>query len=101
MPTTMRAAQVAEVGADFELIDRPIPEPAAGQVRVKVEAHGICNSDAFVQFAAFPGLELPLKFSALPCTKPVAETYPLSKVNEAFERMITNQARFRVVLTMD
>lgn len=57
MPT-MKAIQVSRPGV-FELVERELPEPAAGQVRIKVEACGICHSDAFVKFAAFPGLQLP------------------------------------------
>ena len=56
---TMQAARIASAGADFELVDLPIPEPGPNEVRVKVEACGICHSDAFVKEAAFPGLELP------------------------------------------
>ena len=55
----MKAIQVTKAGAPFELVEREIPEPAAGQVRVKVEACGVCHSDALVKFAAFPGLTLP------------------------------------------
>jgi D-arabinose 1-dehydrogenase-like Zn-dependent alcohol dehydrogenase len=55
----MRAVQVTKAGAPFELVEREIPEPADGQVRVKVEACGVCHSDAMVKFAAFPGLALP------------------------------------------
>ena len=52
--TTMRAVQVPEAGGDFELVERPIPAPAPGQVRIKVAACGICHSDAFVKDGAFP-----------------------------------------------
>lgn len=55
----MKAVQVAKAGAPFEVVERDIPEPAAGQVRVKVEACGVCHSDALIKFAAFPGLSLP------------------------------------------
>jgi len=55
----MKAAQVTTAGGDFEIVDREIPTPSSGQVRVRVEACGICHSDAFVKFAAFPGIELP------------------------------------------
>ena len=41
-----------------------------------------------------------LNFSVLTGVKPMVEVYPLAKVNEAYERMITNKARFRVVLKM-
>jgi D-arabinose 1-dehydrogenase-like Zn-dependent alcohol dehydrogenase len=56
---TMKAVQVTRAGAPFELVEREIPEPAAGQVRVKVEACGVCHSDVLVRSAAFPGLTLP------------------------------------------
>ncbi|MES1943863.1 alcohol dehydrogenase [Salinisphaera sp. PC39] len=52
--TTMRAVQVPEAGGDFELVERPIPTPGPGQVRIKVAACGICHSDAFVKDGAFP-----------------------------------------------
>jgi D-arabinose 1-dehydrogenase-like Zn-dependent alcohol dehydrogenase len=59
MAKTMRAVQVSRAGGPFELVERPIPEVAPGQVRIKVEACGICHSDAFVKAGAFPGLALP------------------------------------------
>lgn len=55
----MKAVQVAKAGGAFELVERTIPEPSAGQIRIKVEACGICHSDAFVKSGMFPGLQLP------------------------------------------
>lgn len=55
----MKAVQVSKAGGPFELVERDVPVPAAGQVRIKVEACGICHSDAFVRSGAFPGLVLP------------------------------------------
>ena len=48
MPT-MKAVQVARAGSEFELVERPIPEPQEGQVRIKVEACGVCHSDSIVK----------------------------------------------------
>ena len=45
MTTTMKAAQISKPGGEWELVERVIPEPRAGHVRVKVEACGICHSD--------------------------------------------------------
>jgi alcohol dehydrogenase, propanol-preferring len=56
---TMRAVQVSKAGGAFEVVEREVPEPGAGQIRVKVEACGVCHSDALVKFGAFPGLTLP------------------------------------------
>lgn len=55
----MRAMVVREAGGLFELDEREIPEPGPGEIRIKVQACGICHSDAFVKFAQFPGLQLP------------------------------------------
>jgi D-arabinose 1-dehydrogenase-like Zn-dependent alcohol dehydrogenase len=55
----MRAVQVTKGGAPFVMVERDVPEPGAGQVRIKVEACGVCHSDALVKFAAFPGMTLP------------------------------------------
>jgi D-arabinose 1-dehydrogenase-like Zn-dependent alcohol dehydrogenase len=55
----MKAAQISKSGGGFELVDRDIPEPGAGQVRVKVEACGICHSDVFVKDGVWPGLQYP------------------------------------------
>jgi D-arabinose 1-dehydrogenase-like Zn-dependent alcohol dehydrogenase len=54
----MKAVQVAKAGA-FEVVERPVPEPGPAQVRIKIEACGMCHSDAFVRSAGFPGLVLP------------------------------------------
>lgn len=55
----MKAAQVGKPGGDFELVEREIPEPGPGQVRVKVEACGICHSDVLVKEGLWPGLQYP------------------------------------------
>jgi propanol-preferring alcohol dehydrogenase len=55
----MKAMQVREPDGDFVLIEKDLPVPAAGQIRIKVEACGVCHSDAFVKFGQFPGLEMP------------------------------------------
>src|SRR5262249_11858434 len=59
MTTTMKAAQISKPSGDWELVERVIPEPHAGHVRVKVEACGICHSDVFVKEGVWPGLEYP------------------------------------------
>src|SRR5205823_12384909 len=56
MSTKMKAAQISKAGGDWELVERDIPEPGPGQVRVKVEACGICHSDALVKDGVWPGL---------------------------------------------
>ena len=55
----MKAAQISKAGGNFELVDRDIPGPGAGQVRVKVEACGICHSDVFVKEGLWPGIQYP------------------------------------------
>jgi len=56
---TMKAVQVTKANGPFEVVQRDIPEPGPGQVRIKVEACGICHSDMFVKSGAFPGLVMP------------------------------------------
>ena len=51
----MRAIQISRAGGSFELVERAIPQPAAGQVRIKVQACGVCHSDALVQGGLWPG----------------------------------------------
>jgi D-arabinose 1-dehydrogenase-like Zn-dependent alcohol dehydrogenase len=55
----MRAIQVAVAGGAFELVERDVPEPGRGQVRIKVQACGICHSDSFTKAGAFPGMQFP------------------------------------------
>ena len=57
--TKMRVAQVGRPDAPFEMVERPVPAPGAGEVRVRVEACGVCHSDAMTRHAHFPGIELP------------------------------------------
>src|SRR5438552_11365566 len=59
MNTKMKAAQISKPGGDWELVEREISEPGAGQVRVKVEACGICHSDMLVKEGLWPGLQYP------------------------------------------
>ena len=59
MSTKMKAAQISKPGGDWELIERDIPDPSTGEVRVKVEACGICHSDSLVKEGLWPGLQYP------------------------------------------
>src|SRR5215467_4778853 len=58
MMRTYKAVQVTKPGT-MELVGRPIAEPGAGQVRIRVEACGICHTDAATVTGAYPGLTLP------------------------------------------
>jgi len=55
----MKVAQVPKPGADFEIVDREIPKPDAGQVRIKVQACGVCHSDVFTKEGQWPGIQFP------------------------------------------
>jgi D-arabinose 1-dehydrogenase-like Zn-dependent alcohol dehydrogenase len=56
---TMKAAQIAKGGAGFQIVEREIPEPGAGHVRIKVQACGVCHSDALTVEGAWPGIQYP------------------------------------------
>ena len=55
----MKVAQVPNPGADFQIVEREIPTPAAAQVRIKVQACGICHSDVLTKEGLWPGLQYP------------------------------------------
>ncbi len=55
----MKAVQVSKAGGNFELVERPIPQPGRAQVRIKVEACGICHSDQLVKDGLWPGIQYP------------------------------------------
>ena len=55
----MKAAQIPKAGADFQIVEREIPNPSAGEVRIKVQACGICHSDALTKEGAWPGIQYP------------------------------------------
>src|SRR5262249_40388391 len=57
--STMRVVQVPRPNGPFEIVERPIPEPGPGAVRIKVLACGICHSDSFVKEGVFPGIHYP------------------------------------------
>lgn len=59
MPNKMRVAQVPRANGPFEIVERPIPEPPADWVRIKVQACGICHSDSVVKEGLWPGLQFP------------------------------------------
>ncbi|HLX95805.1 MAG TPA: alcohol dehydrogenase [Verrucomicrobiae bacterium] len=55
----MRAAQIARPGGPFEIVEREIPQPGAAQVRIKVQACGVCHSDSLVKEGHWPGIQYP------------------------------------------
>lgn len=55
----MRAIQVSRKGGPFELVEREIPEPGPGSVRIKVQACGICHSDGYTKDGLYPGIVFP------------------------------------------
>jgi D-arabinose 1-dehydrogenase-like Zn-dependent alcohol dehydrogenase len=55
----MKAAQISKAGADFQIVEREIPKPGAGQVLIKVQACGVCHSDVLTKEGAWPGIQYP------------------------------------------
>jgi D-arabinose 1-dehydrogenase-like Zn-dependent alcohol dehydrogenase len=55
----MKVAQVPKPGADFQIVEREIPKPSAGEVRIKVQACGVCHSDVFTTEGSWPGIQFP------------------------------------------
>jgi D-arabinose 1-dehydrogenase-like Zn-dependent alcohol dehydrogenase len=55
----MKAAQIPRPGADFEIVEREIPKPGVGQVRIKVQACGVCHSDVLTKEGQWPGIQYP------------------------------------------
>jgi len=55
----MKVAQIAKAGADLEIVDREIPQPGTGQVRIRVQACGVCHSDVLTKEGGLPGLVYP------------------------------------------
>jgi D-arabinose 1-dehydrogenase-like Zn-dependent alcohol dehydrogenase len=55
----MKAAQISKPGADFEIVEREIPKPGAGEVRIKVQACGVCHSDVLTKEGQWPGIQYP------------------------------------------
>jgi D-arabinose 1-dehydrogenase-like Zn-dependent alcohol dehydrogenase len=55
----MKVAQVSKPGADFEIVECAIPNPGAGQVRIKLQAYGVCHSDVLTKEGSWPGIQYP------------------------------------------
>jgi len=55
----MRVALIPKAGADFQIVDREIAQPGPQQVRIKVQACGVCHSDLFTKEGLWPGIEYP------------------------------------------
>jgi D-arabinose 1-dehydrogenase-like Zn-dependent alcohol dehydrogenase len=55
----MKVAQIPKAGADFQIVEREIPKPAVGQVRIKVQACGVCRSDVLTKDGSWPGIQYP------------------------------------------
>src|SRR5437660_4807615 len=59
MSRGMRVVQVPRAGGPFEFVERDVPEPQPGWVRIKVEACGVCHSDSLVKEGLWPGIQYP------------------------------------------
>src|SRR2546429_1432134 len=55
----MKVAQVPKAGADFEISEREIPQPGTGEVRIRVQACGVCHSDVLTKEGGWPGIVYP------------------------------------------
>jgi D-arabinose 1-dehydrogenase-like Zn-dependent alcohol dehydrogenase len=56
---TTKMALIPKPGADFEIVEREIPQPGWRQVRIKVQACGICHSDVLTKEGMWPGIQYP------------------------------------------
>ena len=55
----MKVAQISKAGGDFEIVEREIPQPGPRQVRIRVQACGVCHSDVLTKEGAWPGIQYP------------------------------------------
>ncbi|MGA8233561.1 MAG: alcohol dehydrogenase [Candidatus Acidiferrales bacterium] len=55
----MKVAQISKAGGDFEIVEREVPTPVAGQVRIQVQACGVCHSDVLTKEGLWPGIQYP------------------------------------------
>jgi D-arabinose 1-dehydrogenase-like Zn-dependent alcohol dehydrogenase len=55
----MKAARVSNPGADFRIVEREIPDPGVGHVRIKVQACRVCHSDVLTKEGLWPGIQYP------------------------------------------
>jgi D-arabinose 1-dehydrogenase-like Zn-dependent alcohol dehydrogenase len=55
----MKVAQISSPGADFQIVERKVPDPGMGHVRIKVQACGVCHSDVLTKEGLWPGLQFP------------------------------------------
>ena len=55
----MKVAQVPKPGGDFEIVEREVPQPGPGEVRIRVQACGICHSDVLTKEGQWPGITYP------------------------------------------
>ncbi len=56
---TMKVAQIAKPGSGFQIVEREIPQPGFGQIRIKVQACGVCHSDVLTVEGLWPGIQFP------------------------------------------
>jgi D-arabinose 1-dehydrogenase-like Zn-dependent alcohol dehydrogenase len=56
---TMKVAQIPKPGGDFQIVEREVPKPGRGQVRIKVRACGVCHSDVLTKEGQWPGIQYP------------------------------------------
>jgi D-arabinose 1-dehydrogenase-like Zn-dependent alcohol dehydrogenase len=57
--STMKVVQISKPGGEFEVVERKIPKPGAREVRIKVQACGVCHSDLFTKEGYWPGIQYP------------------------------------------
>ena len=55
----MKVAQITKAGADFEIVEREVPSPGEGHVRIKVQACGVCHGDVLTKEGYWPGIQYP------------------------------------------
>src|SRR5881398_2803688 len=55
----VKVAQIPNAGADFQIVEREIPKPGVGHVRIKVQACGVCHSDVLAKEGYWPGIQYP------------------------------------------
>jgi hypothetical protein len=55
----LKAVQIPKPGAELQIVERDIPVPGAREVRIKVQACGVCHSDSFTKEGQWPGIQYP------------------------------------------